>query len=282
MLLLPLFTFLSISSLETNSISAKDNAEKCSQSGDQAETIPAKVDLSEVLSDIKALKTKDGGVFIDSVQPELEKSIRKLFEADPKKISKLEQFYGLLFFLAKHKTIKSNDLSFEPKSVIKLLLSSKVFSNEDFPRLISAVHLQYNSQKERAAYEVKFAKDEVRLPLNAGKGFSSFKENLCQTAKELIFYGGFSFEVGLTLKNSHVNVSKFKNVDLFGRFGSRGVVNVDIQYVSLRSVEFLTGSPMGIVTAKVSKREFDENDHSFLLRLVSSLVTDRSTQAIDW
>jgi len=71
-------------------------------------------------------------------------------------------------------------------------------------------------------------------------------------------------------------------VDLWGTFGSRGFVDIDINYVSVKSVEFQNGSVMGLVTAKVSRKEFAINQHSFLLELVTKFLVDKSVQAIDW
>lgn len=246
-----------------------------------AETIPAPVNFPQIMNDLVKLKTLDGRKILEVVSPEFEREMKKLFLVDPTKISKLEQFYGLLYFLAKYRTLMETDISFNPEDVYKLLLSSKVFSSPTIPKQVAGVHLKWNKQTERAAYEVKFHQPLVQLPLNGGKGFSSHKEGMCQTARELRFYGGFSFVIDLN-KKDHIFVSEFKNVDLFGTFGSRGVVDVDIQYISLRSVEFLAGSPFGVVRAKVSKKEFEVNDHSVLLQLVTSMVTDKSTQPIDW
>ena len=59
-------------------------------------------------------------------------------------------------------------------------------------------------------------------------------------------------------------------------------MDVDINYVSIKSVDFLKGNAMGLVKAKVSRKEFDVNQHSFLLDLVTRFVTDKSVQPIDW
>lgn len=265
-------------SYRTYGVSEKE----CAPLGEAPETVPARVDVSEVIADVLSLKDVQGRTIVSIISPDFDAALRALFLKDQKSISKLEQFYGLLFYLAKYRSLSDRQIRFDVKSVWKLLVSSKVFSNPEFPKRISAVNLDFNPHKERASYQVQFDAKEIRLPLNAGKGFSSFREGMCQTAKELIFYGGFNFDVSLTVNHSHVVAQNFKNVDLFGTFGSRGIVNVDIQYVSLKSVEFLSGSPMGIVKAKVSKKEFEVNKHSMLLQLVSSLVTDKSTQAIDW
>jgi hypothetical protein len=264
---------------KSSEMEAKDS---CSSTGDQPETSPASVDLKQITQDILKLRDVENRPVVLTISPDLQSAVRALFTMNPKTISKLEQFYALLFYLAKYRTIKDRAFAFDPKSVVNLLISSKVFSDPKFPNHISGVELTYNPHKEIASYQVYFDSKELRLPLNQGKGFSNFREGMCQTAKELVFYGGFTFDVEMTVNHNHVFVSKFKNVDLFGRFGSRGLVNVDIQYVSLRSVEFLSGSPMGVVRAKVSKKEFEINAHSMLLQLVSSIVTDKSEQAIDW
>ena len=72
------------------------------------------------------------------------------------------------------------------------------------------------------------------------------------------------------------------DVDIYGSFGSRGFINVDINYVAVRSVEFNKGSEMALVMAKVSRKEFEINEHTWLLALVTKFVTDKSLQALDW
>ncbi|MDB5038217.1 MAG: hypothetical protein JWQ35_1745 [Bacteriovoracaceae bacterium] len=278
----PFFVFLILASLPFSAplLAANENPKNCS--GDTPETTPAKVKLNEIYRDILLFKDSFGRVIVKKISPEFETALRSLFSEDVRSISKLEQFYGLLFYLVKFKTLSDDDISFDPESSLRLLLSTKVFTNPTIPKHISSIHVSYNPAKEKASFDVKFDTNEVHLPLNQGKGFSNFREGLCQEAKELIFYGGFQFDIELTVSNNHVFASNFKGVDLFGIFGSRGIVNVDIQYVSLRSVEFLGGSAMGIVRAKVSKVEFEKNPHSVVLQILSSLVTDKSTQAIDW
>jgi hypothetical protein len=39
---------------------------------------------------------------------------------------------------------------------------------------------------------------------------------------------------------------------------------------------------MGLVRAKVSRKEFEVNQHFFLLELIARFVTDKSVQPIDW
>jgi hypothetical protein len=125
-----------------------------------------------------------------------------------------------------------------------------------------------------------FEKPEVRLPLNHGWGFGIVREGMCQHAKALVFYGGFTF--ALQRNGESLDVFDFDGVDLYGHFGTRGLVDIDINYVSVKSVEFLKGTPLGLVRAKVSRREFEVNQHSFWLRVITRFVTDKSLQPIDW
>jgi len=84
------------------------------------------------------------------------------------------------------------------------------------------------------------------------------------------------------MNGATLDVFDFGGVDLYGNFGARGLVDVDISYVSVKSVEFLKGTPLGLVRAKVSQKEFEVDQHSFWLRVISRFVTDKSLQPIDW
>ncbi len=255
--------------------------EDCKRLSNIQEKPPAPVSLNTVRNDIRSLRTTSGQVVIESISPELDKELRRFFAADAKSLSKLEQFYGMLYCIVKYRTLRATEIIFDHRSVYKLLLSSRVFSTPQIPEKVRGVRATWDKKIERAHFEVDFGVSEVRLPLNEGKGFSVFREGLCQTARQLVFYGGFKFAVDENRKG-HIFVHEFENVDLFGTFGARGIVDVDIQYVALKSVEFLAGSPLGVVKSKVSKKEWEINEHSLLLRLVASMVTDRSTQPIDW
>jgi hypothetical protein len=39
---------------------------------------------------------------------------------------------------------------------------------------------------------------------------------------------------------------------------------------------------MALVKAKVSRREFEINEHTWLLALLTKFVTDKSLQPLDW
>jgi hypothetical protein len=242
------------------------------------ETIPAAVDMTHVLRDLYALEDASGTKLLPVRSPDLDAQMARLFDPSFPR-SKLEQFYTMLFHVAHSARGVEEEIALRVGSVRALLLSTKVFSTPELPHRITAIHL-LRRDPSRPRYQVLFDSPEVRLPLNRGMGFGVHREGMCQHAKELVFYGGFSFT--LAMRKSGLEVQDFDRVDLWGTFGSRGVVDVDINYVSVKSVQFMTGSVMGLVKAKVSRREFQVNRHSFLLELVSRFVTDKSVQPIDW
>jgi hypothetical protein len=193
--------------------------------------------------------------------------------------SKLEQFYTMLYYISQDAAVPGEEITFNLSTAQNLLLSSKVFSDPEFPRQIAGIHLN-RRDRARPRYRVDFEKPEVWLPLNRGLGFGVFREGMCQHAKALVFYGSFSFS--LAMKDKRLEVHDFDNVDLWGTFGVRGIVDLDLNYVSVRSVDFLNENAMGLVRAKVSRKEFEVNQHSLLLKLITLFVTDTSLQAIDW
>jgi hypothetical protein len=245
---------------------------------ERAVTVPAQVDLAQVLRDVYALEDSRQVKLFHEPSRALEQALAALFDPSAPK-SKLEQFYTLLFHISQHTSHPGDEILLDVPRALTLLLSSKVFSDPEFPRQIVRIQL-IRTDRARPRYRVTFEKPEVWLPLNKGMGFGVFREGMCQHAKALVFYGSFAF--ALTMPHQNVVVSDFDNVDLWGTFGTRGVVDIDINYVSLKSVEFLNGDVMGLVRAKVSRKEFEVNRHFFLLELITRFVTDKSIQPIDW
>ena len=243
---------------------------------EDAKTTPAPVDMAQVLRDAYALEDDQHEILFRGPNPALDQALTALFDLSTPK-SKLEQFYTMLFHISRYTSHPGDGIALDVPKVVNLLLSTRVFSDPDFPRQIAQVQLD-RKDRARPHYRVVFDKSEV--PLNQGLGFGVFREGMCQHAKELVFYGSFSFS--LAMKNESLEVYDFDNLDLWGTFGSRGVVDVDVNYVSVKSVDFLKGNTMGLVKAKVSRKEFDVNQHSFLLDLVTRFVTDKSVQPIDW
>lgn len=234
--------------------------------------------INQVLDDVYALVDTEEAKLFKERNSEMDKELKELFDVSILR-SKLEQFYTMLFYISKYTSIENDEIYLDRESTIKLLISSEVFTNREFPRRITRVHLVRHN-REKPFYEVFFDSDRVELDLNWGDDFDTFKEGMNQKAKALVFYGSFSFR--LRKKGENVEAFDFKDVDLYGTFGSRGFINVDINYVAVRSVEFHKGSEMALVRAKVSRKEFEINEHTWLLALVTRFVTDKSLQALDW
>jgi hypothetical protein len=245
---------------------------------DQSITKSAEFNINQVLDDVYALVDTEKVKLFKEKNKEMDKELKELFDVSILR-SKLEQFYTMLFYISKYASIDKDELFLDRDSTIKLLISSEVFTDREFPRRISKVYLtRYN--RERPFYKVFFDSDRVELDLNRGDGYGIAREGMRQEAKSLIFYGSFSFR--LRKKGENVKAFDFEDVDLYGSFGSRGFINVDINYVAVRSVEFHKGTEMALVRAKVSRREFEINEHTWLLALVTKFITDKSLQPLDW
>lgn len=245
---------------------------------ERAVTVPAPVDMAEVLQDVYALEDMHHIKLFSEPSLRLNQALAALFDlAVPR--SKLDQFYSLLFYLDRYASHPGRRITFEISAARRLLLSSKVFSDPAFPSQMTQIELT-RTDRSRPRYRVSFEKPEVRLPLNRGWGFGIVREGMCQHAKELVFYGGFAFS--LRMNSESLEAFDFDGVDLYGNFGARGLVDIDIGYVSVMSVEFRKGTPLGLVRAKVSRKEFEVNQHSFWLRVITRFVTDKSLQPIDW
>ena len=234
--------------------------------------------INQVLDDVYALVDTEKVKLFEEKNSEMDKELRELFDVSILR-SKLEQFYTMLFYISKYTSIAKNELFLDRESTIKLLISSEVFTNREFPRKISKVSLSRHN-RERPFYRVFFDSDRVELDLNRGDGYGIAREGMRQEAKALVFYGSFSFR--LRKKGENVEAFDFEDVDLYGSFGSRGFINVDINYVAVKSVEFHKGSEMALVRAKVSRKEFEINKHTWLLDLVTRFITDKSLQPLDW
>ncbi|MFQ5687445.1 MAG: hypothetical protein ACE5GV_12390 [Candidatus Scalindua sp.] len=245
---------------------------------DQTITKSPEFSINQVLDDVYALVDTEKAKLFKEKNNEMDKELITLFDVSILR-SKLEQFYTMLFYISKYTTIEKDEIDITRDSAIKLLISSEVFTNSEFPRRITKVHLARHN-RERPFYKVFFDSDRVDLDLNRGDGYGIAREGMRQEAKALVFYGSFSFR--LRKKGENVEAFDFEDVDLYGSFGSRGFINVDINYVAVRSVEFHKGSEMALVRAKVSRKEFEINEHTWLLDLVTRFVTDKSLQPLDW
>ncbi len=239
----------------------------------------AKVNKKQVLEDVYALVDSEGVILFREHNREMDEELKELFDVSILR-SKLEQFYTMLFYISKYTSIEKHELVIDRDSTIRLLVSSEVFSNSEFPQRISKVFLSRHN-REKPFYKVSFDSNEVKLDLDMGDEFEVSREGMEQQLKALVFYGSFSFSLRKK-GNNNVEAFDFEDVDLYGSFGSRGFINVDISYVAVKSVEFHKGSEMALVRAKVSRREFEINEHTWLLDLVTRFVTDKSLQPLDW
>lgn len=245
--------------------------------GADSVTYPAPVDIKILKKKIFELKD-DTGRTVFTPSPAFEKSIEKTFDLSDVK-TKMGQFYTLIWIMSEElKNQKAQNVSFSQASVEEVLIASKVFTDKTIPGKIKTI--QFELGKNKSNYMVAFNTSNIELPLNQGDGFYLFRNGKCQHAQKLIFKDTFTFEMKKNLGN--LMVTNFNGVDLFGDFGNRGMVDVDIQYVTLRSVEFIGGTVDGKVTAYVSREEFKKNKHNGLLEILTKIVPDRSVQPIDW
>ena len=234
--------------------------------------------VDQVLNDVYALVDSENIKLFDKTNEVMDRELRELFDTSILR-SKLEQFYTMLYHISRYATIGKDEFNIDRDLTIKLLISSRVFTDREFPKNISDVFLS-RINRDRPSYKVLFNGDRIELGLNYGDGYGIAKVGMKQEAQSLVFYGGFSFK--LRKKRENVEAYDFDGVDLYGNFGSRGIVNVDINYVAVKSVEFHKASEMALVKAKVSRKEFEINKHTWLLGLVTRFVTDKSLQPLDW
>lgn len=266
LLIVPLFSALS--------------AEHACPGGDYPPPPVLKADLPKLTAALEQVTDIQGRPVWKST-PEAQADLREIFESVPQK-TKLEQFFQMLYLL--QKTIDPNLLPLEvrPPGITEALLAAKVFTNPDFPQKIRAVRVTRPSGKALPRFQVTLANPEERFPINYGKGFVTWDQGMCQIAKELVFYDGFSLSITKAKGSKNLIVNDFDKVQLFGEFGSRGVFKIDLNYVNLERVEFIRGTDQGKVKARVAPREFQENAHSSLFRFVGGLIPNTSRQRIDW
>lgn len=239
---------------------------------------PAPVTVAELNAKIDQLSSPTQKNVL-SATPEFHREIAAVFDLTKVK-TKMEQFYAMLWAISQQlEKQKLKTVSLTQASVLPVLLASKVFTDPAIPGQIQTIEFDV-SKSGKPKFSVTFSKKGIEVPLNQGKGFFLFRNGKCQHAKKLIFDQTFTFDMKRNLGN--LMVTNFKGVDLFGDFGNRGMIDVDIEYVSLKSVEFFTGTQDGRVTAYVSREEFAKNKHNAVLELLTKIVPDRSVQPIDW
>lgn len=238
------------------------------------------VNLEELITQLGQLQDDQGRTFLAGQTKELS-SLAEVFRSG-RRISKLEQFFQLLYWIQQKVAEGQLPLTVRPPGITEVLLTAKVFKTPEFPKKITATTLQQDDRLKPPLIRVEFSEPEVRFPINEGIGFASWDQGKCQHAKELVFSNGFSFRIRKARNSDNLVVDDFKNVDLFGDFGTRKVFKIDLKYVDLQKVEFIWGTDEGKVTAKVAKREFKENEHSKLFKFIGTLIPNTARQRIDW
>lgn len=238
------------------------------------------VDLPKLTTALEAIRTTDGKQLFKN-SPENQAQLKNIFESTPRK-TKLEQFFQLLFLLQNNVSKQELPIVVEPPSITDVLLTAKVFTDPAFPKKITRVILQVDDPQRNPYYTVEFSDPEVHFAVNQGKGFSSWDQGMCQTAKELIFYNNFSFRIRNNRINKNIVIDDFNKVQIYGDFGSRKMFDIDLNYLDLEKVEFIDGTDQGKVKARVAKREFKENKHSTFFKFIGSLIPNTSQQRIDW
>ncbi len=248
--------------------------------GDSPKPVVLKPNMPVLIGSLEKLKDTNGKVLWKKT-PESLVALTEIFESVPQK-TKLEQFYQLLFVLQNEIDLQSGKVAVRPPGITDVLIAAKVFTTPDFPKHIKEVSLSMKSSKKIPTWSVFFDEEEVRFPINGGRGFDSWDQGMCQTARELVFYPGFSFNVRKAGGNKNLIADDFEGVEIFGTFGSRAPFKIDIEYVDLERVEFIRGTDQGKVKARVAKREFAENPHSGLFKFIGGLIPNTSKQRIDW
>jgi hypothetical protein len=254
-------------------------AEKCPEAKAPPPPI-LDVNLDEVRASLAALKDSDGKpVWTESAENDA--SLKQIFESVPRK-TKLEQFFQLLYLLQKNLDVSRKPVVVQPSLITNVLLSAKVFTDPSFPKKITGVELKRDDGNRPPLYQVQFSDKEVRFPINQGKGFWSWDQGMCQIAKELVFYPGFSFRLRTARNSKNLVVDNFNKVEIFGQFGTRKLVSIDLSYVDLEKVEFIAGTDEGKVKARVAQREFETNEHSKLFKFIGTMIPNTTRQRIDW
>lgn len=233
--------------------------------------------VPRLVTSLESLRDTEGRVVWKTSESNLS-DLRRIFESKPAK-TKLEQFFQLLFLIQKQG--KNIPIVVRPPGITDVLLQARVFTNPSFPAKITSVTLKKNGNGI-LTYRVEFGDAEIRFPINQGRGFVTWEQGMCQKAKELVFYTGFSFQVRKARNSRNLVVDHFDKVQLFGEFGTRKIFSIDLNYVDLEKVEFIEGTDQGKVKSRVADREFLENKHSRLFRFVGTLIPSTSQQRIDW
>ena len=96
--------------------------------------------VDQVLNDVYALVDSENKKLFDQKNEEMDRNLIALFDTSILR-SKLEQFYTMLYYISRYATIEKDKLNIDRDLTIKLLISSRVFTDREFPKNISNVFL---------------------------------------------------------------------------------------------------------------------------------------------
>lgn len=238
------------------------------------------VDLVQLKSALSDLRDTEGREVWKNTAA-TDATLEDIFKSTPRK-TKLEQFFQLLFVIQKNLEDQTKTVTVQPPKITDVLLAAKVFTDPAFPKRITSVELKPGDANRPPLYKVQFSEKEVRFPINQGKGFTTWDQGMCQIAKELVFYPGFSFRIRTARNSKNLVVDDFNKVEIFGQFGTRKVFSIDLNYIDLEKVEFIRGTDEGKVKARVAQREFEVNKHSKLFKFIGTMIPNTARQRIDW
>ena len=235
--------------------------------------------VTEILESARSLRTTSGSVIVREVAADQIASLKQYFLADPERTSRLEQFYFLMFWMTEL-VGATQDLDLDVRSVQNLMKKSQAFQSSELIDAITEVKVSWEKTR-RAHLKIQLNRSPIVFALNKGRGFKAFQHGYCQHAQKLLIFGALDITID-ELASGNLKVTYHKSVDLEGDLGTRGMVDLNIQYISLLQLEFLHGSRLGRTRARISPREFEAHSHPWWLRWISRLVSETATQPIDW
>jgi hypothetical protein len=238
-----------------------------------------RVEISSLLSAASQLETTDHRKAVQKISEAQRAKLEKYFLSDAQKVSRLEQFYSLLYWMTEL-VGSPHEVSLDVASVKRLLKTSQAFQSPELIDAITDVTISWDRQRG-AKLTMKLSQREIVFPLNQRRGFRAFQHGFCQHVQNLIVYGLLDVSIQ-ELENQNLEVTFHRPVDLEGRLGTRGMVDLDLQYISVLSLEFLHGSRLGRTRARIAPREFASHEHPWWLRWISRVVSETSVQPIDW
>jgi hypothetical protein len=238
-----------------------------------------RVEISSLLAAASQLKTLDHRQAVQKISEAQRAQLEKYFLGDARKVSRLEQFYSLLYWMTEL-VGSPHEVALDVASVKRLLKTSQAFQSPLLIDSITGVLISWDRQRG-AKLNMTLSQKEIVFPLNQGRGFRAFQHGFCQHAQRLIVYGLLDISIQ-ELESGNLEVTFHRPVDLEGRLGTRGMVDLNLQYISVFRLEFLHGSRFGRTRARIAPREFAMHEHPWWLRWISRVVSETSVQPIDW